>query len=290
MGRFDWLKFTSKSLYLVQQNHHRHCGRIALFQQSLFRPPTIYTCSVDATGRHPKFSTTGIPWVLRSFHASGLFYSSQRDYYEVLGAPKNASRDEIKKAFIALAKKYHPDANKNNPAAKRKFQEIRDAYETLRDSAKRANYDGERTSDAAQNTYTTREADEFSDNYQEHFSDTFQFFFSEIFEHETEDFATDVQVELTLSFSEAAKGCQKHLKFDAHILCDFCHGSGHSLDSKPKACPTCKGSGRVTIPPFTSTCSTCKGFGRIIKGNCVTCRGSGFVKGVKEVDITIPAG
>ncbi|RZC64356.1 hypothetical protein C5167_008047 [Papaver somniferum] len=200
----------------------------------------------------------------RYFHATG---SCQRDFYEVLGVPKDANRDDIKKAFQGLAKKYHPDANKNNPAAKRKFQEISEAYQidnfvpffvdegkfqTLKDAEKRAQYDM-------------------------------------IFE-EVDDFAPEIQVELNLSFAEAAQGCQKKLKFNARVPCGSCNGLGHPAYAKMKVCPTCGGIGRVTIPPFTSTCSACKGQGRVVKEICTACRGGGVVEGVKEVTVIIPAG
>ncbi|KAI3961329.1 hypothetical protein MKX01_007043 [Papaver californicum] len=229
----------------------------------------------------------------RYFHASGL---CQRDFYEVLGVPKDANRDDIKKAFHALAKKYHPDANKNNPAAKRKFQEIREAYETLRDTEKRAQYDMENTSSAGQGNYSgrnpkgysARTAGGFSGFHEEHFSGSFRNIFSEIFE-EVEDFAPEIQVLLNLSFSEAVQGCQKKLKFNACVLCDSCNGLGHPAYAKMKLCPTCGGVGRVTIPPFTSTCSACKGQGRVVKEICTACRGGGVVEGVKEVTVIIPA-
>ncbi|RZC46890.1 hypothetical protein C5167_039827 [Papaver somniferum] len=227
----------------------------------------------------------------RYFHATGL---RQRDFYEVLGVPKDANRDDIKKAFQALAKKYHPDANTNNPAAKRKFQEINEAYETLRDTQKRAQYDMENTSSAGQGNYygrnpqgySTRTEGGFSGFHEEHFSNSFRNIFSEIFE-EVDDFAPEIQVELNLSFAEAAQGCQKKLNFNARVPCD---GLGHPAYAKMKVCPTCGGIGRVTIPPFTSTCSACKGQGRVVKEICAACRGGGVVEGVKEVTVIIPAG
>uniref|UniRef100_A0A7C9AKH5 J domain-containing protein n=1 Tax=Opuntia streptacantha TaxID=393608 RepID=A0A7C9AKH5_OPUST len=237
----------------------------------------------------------------RYFHATGPSYANERNHYEVLGVSRNASRDEIKKAFHELAKKYHPDTNKNNLAAKRKFQQIRDAYETLRDSEKRAQYDmvldmgadniRHDFTDSSENVhYDFQDSEAFRNAYRKHFSNSFHKIFSEIFEDEVENVAEDIQLELSLSFSEAAQGCTKHLSFDAYIPCDSCHGHGHPIDAKTRACPTCGGFGRVTIPPFTSTCSTCKGSGRIIRDSCRVCRGLGVIEGVKEVRVTIPAG
>lgn len=138
--------------------------------------------------------------------------------------------------------------------------------------------------------YEARETRGTQYTYNTHFSDSFHKIFSEIFEHETERFADDIKVELMLSFSEAARGCTKNLSFDAFVPCDSCHGRGCPLYAMKKACPTCSGIGKVTIPPFTSICSTCKGSGRIIKEHCMACRGAGVVEGVKDVRVTIPAG
>ncbi|KAJ0014077.1 hypothetical protein Pint_20260 [Pistacia integerrima] len=170
--------------------------------------------------KHADFATTGTLLAKRCIHAAGSCYSNQRDYYEVLGVPKNASQDEIKKAFHAcktssdglfflfwhlaitiscplwgivllvgslmelgkLAKKYHPDANKNNPFAKSKFQEIRDAYEILRDSKKRAQYDMEALNFyilKISKYYNTGGAEGFRYAYQTHFSCSFHKIFSE---------------------------------------------------------------------------------------------------------------
>ncbi|KAE8702192.1 chaperone protein dnaJ 1 [Hibiscus syriacus] len=99
----------------------------------------------------------------------------------------------------------------------------------------------------------------------------------------------DIQTELLLSFSEAAKECTKDLCFDAFVPCDSCDGCGYPPNAKVKVCPIYRGKGTVTIPPFTSTCNTCNRLGRIIKEYYISCQGSGVVEGVKEVKVTIPA-
>ncbi|KAK1263779.1 hypothetical protein QJS04_geneDACA011939 [Acorus gramineus] len=160
-----------------------------------------------------------------------------------------------------LAKKYHPDANKNNPSSKRKFQEIRDAYETLRDSEKRALYDKEISGGTNYGPTTADDDKDFRYSYQETkaYGDPFSASFRQIFS----------EVELSVSFSEAVEGCIKQLAFDAQVPCDLCNGRGHPIDAKPKVCPVCKGIGREF---------------------CTSCKGSGVIKGVKKVRVTLPAG
>lgn len=262
---------------------------ISTLRRALYSTQTLHSCGI-VFGIPTDFTSTRMPLKKRYIHATGFFQSIEKDYYEVLGVPRNASRDEIKKAFHALAKKYHPDANKNNRSTTRKFQQIRDAYETLQDAGKRAQYDRARTRGSENVDYAAGDAEDVRYTYRTHFSDSFHKIFTEIFEDATEKFATDIQVELPLLFSEAAKGCTKQLSFDAFVPCNSCYGRGYPVDAKTKVCPTCGGKGKVTLPPFTSTCSTCKGLGRIIKDYCTYCRGSGVVKDVKEVKVSIPAG
>ncbi|KAG0503756.1 hypothetical protein HPP92_003828 [Vanilla planifolia] len=225
----------------------------------------------------------------RSFHATGSSYIRERDYYEILGIPKDAAVEDIKKAFHNLAKKYHPDANKNSPAAKRKFQEIREAYETLQDPGKRAQYDMEfsRTESVS---YDGEDAAQYHETHHDPFSATFYKFFSEVFENEREIYAPNIQVELNLSFHEAAKGCTKQVCFSAQVPCTSCFGKGYPKNANLFICAACKGTGRVTVFPFTSTCVSCKGYGKIIKDHCTACNGFGVVEGLKSINVTIPAG
>ncbi|XP_074263611.1 chaperone protein dnaJ 1, mitochondrial isoform X2 [Silene latifolia] len=239
-----------------------------------------------------------VSFIRRHFHATGPLYGNERNYYDILGVSRNAGREEIKKAFHQLAKKYHPDTNKNNPSAKRKFQEIRDAYETLQDSEKRSEYDmtldmGSRHDFGGRSTEDVHgfaDAEAFSRAYKTQFSSSFHKIFSEIFEDEVETFAADVQEELSLSFFEAAQGCRKRFSYKSYIPCSSCHGHGHPMDAKTRTCPTCGGFGKVTIPPFSSTCNNCKGSGRIITETCRVCKATGVLEGSKEITVEIPPG
>uniref|UniRef100_A0A803MEE5 Chaperone protein dnaJ 1, mitochondrial n=1 Tax=Chenopodium quinoa TaxID=63459 RepID=A0A803MEE5_CHEQI len=256
MRKIKLIGFASKSLTRIFNSRGFNCNsfegsRLALLAHRRRFCSNRYITGIN--GNPFREAVYTVPLTKRYFHATGSLRLSERNYYDILGVPKDAGRDDIRKAFHEMAKKYHPDTNKNNPSVKRKFQEIRDAYETLRDTEKRAQYDM-------------------------------------IFQDEVENFADDIQVELSLSFSEAAKGCTKQLSFDAYIPCESCHGRGHPIDAKARICPTCGGIGRVTIPPFSSTCSSCKGSGRVITEKCENCYGHGVLEGVKEVNVTIPAG
>lgn len=244
------------------------------------------------------------PFVLsRSFHATGHRCSKHKDYYKILGVPKDASQDDIKKAFHSLAKKYHPDTNRGNAGAKRMFQEIRDAYETLRDPSKREQYDmlfsrGSKTEfdGSYHDTFSgsnNQRHDPFTEFHRQndgHFSSKFYKIFSEVFQQDINAQANDIKVELNLSFSEAANGCIKQVSYRAKNVCDSCGGRGHLPNAKIYVCPSCKGLGRVTMYPFTSVCSSCRGVGKVIKDYCLTCQGSGVVDGMKHVKLDMPAG
>ncbi|CAI0447919.1 unnamed protein product [Linum tenue] len=298
MGRYSWhklcrLHFLSSTAVEAAGNGGYSLRRITTLSPSNL--PYRITQRYTSIGRPTGVGMVEIPLLQwRCFHATGSIHAKEQSYYEVLGVPQNASKEDIKRAFRVLAKKYHPDANKNNPSAQKKFLEIREAYETLQDPEKRAQYDMGFRSDADDATgfrYGASSAGNFRSSYNTDFSDSFRKIFSEIiFEVENDQISSDIQAEVVLSFSEAASGCTKQLSFDAHMACDSCDGRGYPANAETRLCPTCRGVGKVTIPPFTTSCSMCKGSGRIIKGHCKSCRGSGVVEGIKEVKVTIPAG
>ncbi|XP_051124619.1 chaperone protein dnaJ 1, mitochondrial isoform X2 [Andrographis paniculata] len=302
MSRLRWIPFSPKSVVRriltidVQSSDGFSRENVSQFQLGLFHSSTSAHWGRNVR-KQAECETSGLVWSKRYIHATGIHQSIDRDYYEILGVSVDATPDEIKKAFHALAKKYHPDANRNNPSAKRKFQEIRDAYETLQDPGKRAQYNRLRkgTGRTENAGFSDTAWDQFRDaNFRDargtQFSNSFHKIFYEIFENEAENLDGDIQVELLLEFSEAATGCTKHLSFNADVPCEACRGRGHPLDAGTRICPTCRGIGTVTIPPFTTTCSTCKGSGQIIKDYCTVCKGSGVCEGIKNVKVTIPAG
>ncbi|XP_050212697.1 chaperone protein dnaJ 1, mitochondrial-like isoform X2 [Mercurialis annua] len=315
MKKYEWLATLCRRQFLSSAINGRDWRReISTFQPDLNRDKFLHSCRSVAIGQINGLETAKMQLLkCRYIHATGSCNAKEPSYYEILGVSENASQDDIKKAFHSLAKKYHPDTNKNNPSAKRKFQEIREAYETLKDSEKRTQYDmvrharssekeghgadsadyadwfGRGSENAARFRHGAGSGRGFSYSYQTNFSDSFHKIFSEIFE-DADQGASDIQVELVLSFIEATRGCTKHLSVNSFIPCYSCDGRGFPSGAKTRVCSTCRGIGKVTIPPFTSACSTCKGSGRIIEECCMSCRGSGVVDGVKEVQVAVPAG
>lgn len=227
---------------------------------------------------------------------------AERDYYSILGISKNATEDEIKKAYRKLAVKYHPDKNPGNKEAEEKFREATSAYEVLKDQNKRAAYDryGKEGDSYSQNSGGFRSNGfDFSEGFSS-FSDIFEEMFGGAAmrgrggtsSHQQP--GSDIRYNLDMSLEEAFGGIKTNLKFTTFIKCDRCHGNGSEENSKPAVCPTCSGRGSVRYQQgfmtIERTCTTCGGSGSILANPCKKCSGSGRIKGEKNLEINIPAG
>ena len=218
---------------------------------------------------------------------------SKRDYYEVLGLDRNATVDEIKKAYRKLARKYHPDVNKE-PDAEQKFKEIKEAYETLSDPNKKAHYDQFGHSDPNQGFGGGAGAD-FGG-----FSDIFDMFFGGGGRRNPNAprQGADLQYSMTLSFEEAAFGKETDIYIPKEETCSTCGGDGAKPGTRPETCSHCGGTGQLSIEQSTPfgrivnrrVCHYCQGAGKIVKDKCRTCRGNGKVKKQKKIHIKVPAG
>lgn len=232
---------------------------------------------------------------------------SKRDYYEILGIEKSASEAEIKKAYRRLAMQYHPDKNKNDKTAEDKFKEASEAYEVLSDPDKRSKYDqyGHAGLEGAfgsggftWDNFT--HASDFSDIFGSWggiFDSLFGGSFSGGRRYQNSNRGEDLQISLSLSLEDIAKGVDKKIKINVKDSCDRCNGSG-SQDGKIQTCQQCHGSGQVmqtTRSLFghmqtVVTCPTCHGEGTIIKSKCNQCNGEGRISKTKTINVHIPAG
>lgn len=259
------------------------CGHVA---SKAFRP-IVHSrgfYNIGSAGKHGDYTNMRMLTLKRSIHATGIYNSSAGDHYKILGVPQHASKEEIKKAFYVLAKKYHPDANENKTFAKTKFQEIRESYEILQDSKKRAKYDELKVKQRDRHRENTNYNSSRSADGPEHAHTTSEFTTWEDLYH---------QCQLSVSFMEAARGCSKDVSLRAKFHCAACHGKGYTEG----VCPTCKGFGIVSEDiygknksNFERRCSICKGSGRVKKEDCSSCKGSGIMEGLKKVKVTVPAG
>ncbi|XP_023515316.1 chaperone protein dnaJ GFA2, mitochondrial-like [Cucurbita pepo subsp. pepo] len=219
----------------------------------------------------------------------GTARMSARDYYDTLGVNKNATASEIKKAYYGLAKKLHPDTNKDDPDAEKKFQEVSKAYEVLKDEDKRRQYDEVGHEAFSQQDHHGGFPGEDFDP----FSGMFRGFdFSNIFR---QNFGgEDIKVTLEISFMEAVQGCRKNVAFNAAVPCDTCGGSGVPPGTRPETCRRCKGSGMTYMQtgPFRmqATCSQCGGSGKIVSNFCKSCNGERVVRRLKTVKVDVMAG
>ncbi len=228
---------------------------------------------------------------------------SKRDYYEVLGISKNASADEIKKAYRKLAMQFHPDRNPGNKEAETKFKEATEAYEVLKDDQKRSAYNQFGHDAFAQGGGRGGSQGGGFDGFD--FNDIFSNF-SDIFgdfggsggrqnkKRSSAVRGSDIRYNLEISLEEAFRGVTEKISFSIASSCQSCNGSGGQNNEKPVDCGTCKGSGKIRAQQgffiVERTCTTCGGSGQIIKNPCKTCRGEGRVKKDKTLSVKIPAG
>lgn len=226
------------------------------------------------------------------------------DYYKTLGVSKDASQEEIKKAFRKKAMEFHPDRNQGNKDAEKKFKEVNEAYETLKDDQKKAAYDR-----YGHDNFKNAQSGGFNpgyggnDDFQSgNFSD-----FSDIFGNIFEDLmggarrpqydntkGSDLRYNLTITLEEAYHGKQQNIKYHTGVECDDCHGKGSKDKDSHMQCKNCGGTGRARMQQgffvVEKTCGACGGVGKVIKNPCRTCGGQGRIEKQRSINVTIPKG
>ena len=218
-----------------------------------------------------------------------------KDYYEVLNVEKNASSDEIKRAYRNLAKKHHPDLNPDNDEAEHAFKEVSNAYEVLSDSTKRANYD--RYGHAGVNGQSGPGFGGFGDIFEDIF-DIFGGGFSGSSRRTGPVRGADLRYNLNIEFKEAIFGIEKEIKVKRTENCSTCEGTGAEPGTSKSTCGNCNGRGEVQYAqqtPFgqfvrTGTCDVCNGLGEIIEKKCHTCHGLGKEIKERKIKVKVPAG
>ena len=223
--------------------------------------------------------------------------SSKRDYYDVLGVPRDADPDAIKRAYRRLAKQYHPDANKA-PDAEARFKEINEAYEVLSDPQKRATYDRFGHAAAQQNPFAGGPSG--FGGFEDIFEELFTGFGQRVrnAQRSGPQRGADLRVDLVITFEEAAFGAEKPIDVMRSETCDVCHGSGAAPGTSPIRCPTCQGTGQMRrvqqsiLGQFVNvvTCPQCGGEGEIVTTACPECRGQRRVQRTKSLVVEVPAG
>ena len=232
--------------------------------------------------------------------------SEKRDYYEVLGLKKGASDDEIKKAYKKLARKYHPDLNRDDPkTAEEKFKEVNEAYDVLKDPKKKATYDqfGHDAFDPRRGGAGAGGGNPFGGGFE-------GFDMNDIFDmfgmggggrrarRQGPERGADLRYDLEISFEEAAFGKEVELTIPRTENCDACHGTGAAEGTKPETCPDCHGTGQVQKAQRTPLgnfmtsrpCSRCGGTGQVVKNPCKKCGGTGHTRVNRKIEVKIPAG
>ncbi len=231
--------------------------------------------------------------------------ADKRDYYEVLGVQKNATDDELKKAFRGLAKKYHPDINPGDKEAEEKFKEIQEAYAVLSDPQKRSQYDqfGHAAFDSGAGGAGGFDFSgmDFSDIFGDIFGDLFGGGFGGRGYRSGGSGpmkGQNLRAVIKITFLEAAFGCEKELELTLKDECTQCHGTGAKPGTQPQTCTRCGGKGKVMFAQQSlfgtvqnvQSCPDCRGTGKMIKEKCPVCSGTGYTSSKKKIAVTIPGG
>jgi molecular chaperone DnaJ len=219
--------------------------------------------------------------------------ATKKDYYELLGIGRNASDEEIKKAYRKLALQYHPDRNPGDKQAEEKFKEVSEAYSVLSDSQKRSQYDQFGHAAFGDGGPFAGGGFDFSGGFEDVFSDIFGEFFGGS-TGRRRGRGQDLRYNLNLKFEEAISGVEKKIKIPRHGTCETCRGNGAKPGTAPQTCPTCRGRGQVSFQQgffsVSRTCNQCHGQGTFIKEPCPTCAGAGRVRAMHTLSVKIPAG
>ncbi len=229
--------------------------------------------------------------------------AGERDYYDVLGVKKSATHDEIKKAYRKLARKYHPDANPNDPKAEEKFKEVSSAYEVLSDDDKRKQYDAGPTPFFGQGarrggTYQGQQAPPMGGDWGDLFGNLFGGGgfggFGGGRRQRAPERGEDVSVSVKLSFDDALKGVTTKISVPQTVGCEACGGTGAKPGTSPTVCPQCQGRGSVNASQgffsINQPCPSCGGAGKVTEDPCAACGGTGAGRALKKFTVPLPAG
>jgi len=218
---------------------------------------------------------------------------AKKDYYEVLGLNRDASEEEIKKAYRKLAMKHHPDRNPDNPNAEEHFKEAKEAYEMLSDPNKRAAYD--QYGHAGVDPQSGMGGQGFGGGFADAFGDIFSDIFGSGPRNRSNVYrGADLRYNLEIGLEEASRGVETKIRIPTMEECETCHGSGAKAGTSPTTCPTCHGQGQVRLQQgffsIQQTCPRCHGAGKTVTDPCKTCSGAGRIKRQKTLAVKIPAG
>ncbi|HOK10450.1 MAG TPA: molecular chaperone DnaJ [Candidatus Hydrogenedens sp.] len=227
-----------------------------------------------------------------------------KDLYEILGVSKNATQEEIRRAYLKLAHKYHPDKTGGDKEAEEKLKEINAAYDVLKNPEKRAQYDRYGTVDGQPfdtGGFTggfSRGFEGFGEGFESPFDDLFDMIFGSgsrrTSRRSSAQRGSDVETTLTITLKESATGARKRVRYICKEQCSECHGTGSAPGYQPETCPQCGGTGQIRASQgffsITRTCPQCHGVGKYISKPCLRCGGQGRVTATRETDVNIPPG